>query len=233
MTVTLRPARERGHARHGWLESDHSFSFADYFDPAHMGFRGLRVINEDVIQPGSGFAEHGHRDMEILTYVLRGTLTHRDSTGAKGVLRHGDVQYMSAGTGIRHSEVNESDDEPVHLLQIWILPPRTGLAPSYQQRRFAEADLHNVLRRIAGPDDDGTALRTHRDARIHAARLDPGVTVSYPLGQGRGAWVQVVEGAVDLDGTTMGAGDGAAVDGCDRLTLTARDPAEILLFDLD
>jgi redox-sensitive bicupin YhaK (pirin superfamily) len=233
MSIILRPARERGHAHHGWLDSDHTFSFADYFDPAHMGFRALRVINDDVIQPGMGFGQHGHRDMEIISYVVRGSLAHQDSTGAKGVLRRGDVQYMSAGTGIRHSEFNDSDSEEVRLLQIWIVPPHPGLTPSYHQRSFSDADKSNRLRLIAGPEDDGAALVTHRDVRVYAGLLESGVTVSHRLGSGRGVWVQVVEGTVDLDGVAMSGGDGAAIEDREALSLTARDRAEILLFDLD
>jgi redox-sensitive bicupin YhaK (pirin superfamily) len=232
MTLTLRPADARGHANHGWLASTHTFSFADYFDPAHMGFRALRVINDDVIQPQSGFGLHGHRDMEIITYLVAGTLEHRATLRGHGLLRPGDVQYMSAGTGIRHSEVNPSESEPVRLLQIWIEPPALGLPPAYTQIHVPDAAKHNRLCRIAGPAG-GDGLVTHRDMSLFAARLDPGCAVTHTLRQGRAAWVQVVAGAIDFGPVPLGPGDGAAIEGVSTLTLTARSAAEILLFDLD
>jgi len=233
MTITVRPARERGHAHHGWLDSAHSFSFADYHDPAHMGFRALRVINEDLIQPGTGFGEHGHRDMEIITYVISGVVAHRDTTGGQGEVRPGQVQYLSAGTGLRHSEFNGSASEPLHLLQLWIEPPRRGLPPSYQQVTLPEGARHNTLARLAGPGGGPATLATHRDFSLYAAELDPGVSLSHALAPGRGAWVQVVRGSLSLNGVTLGAGDGAAVEDEASLTLSAVSAAELLLFDLD
>ncbi|MBF0562287.1 MAG: pirin family protein [Alphaproteobacteria bacterium] len=230
MSLILRPARERGHAHHGWLESFHTFSFADYYDPKHMGFRALRVINDDVIQPGTGFGTHGHRDMEIISYVVRGALAHEDTTGGKGVLRRGDVQYMSAGTGVRHSEYNASASEDVRLLQIWILPPRQGLAPSYSQETIPDTAKSNTLRLIAAPDG---GLVTHRDVRVHAGLLEGGIAVTHRLERGRGAWVQVVDGTIEVNGVTMTGGDGAAIEDVQDIVLTAVDRAELLLFDLD
>ncbi len=233
MSIIPRPARERGHADHGWLNSAHSFSFADYYDPAHMGFRALRVINEDVVRPGAGFGMHGHRDMEIISYVIRGALAHEDSTGGKGVLRRGDVQYMSAGTGVRHSEYNASASEDVHFLQIWILPPRQGLPPSYHQVTIPEAGTRNALTLIAAPGGTGGVLATHRDVRVHAGRLEAGTTVRHALEPGRGAWVQMVDGAIDLNGVPLTGGDGAAIDAVGTITITAQASSELLLFDLD
>jgi redox-sensitive bicupin YhaK (pirin superfamily) len=233
MSLTLRPARDRGQASHGWLDSAHTFSFADYHDPAHMGFRALRVINDDVIQPAKGFGQHGHRDMEIVTYVVRGALAHQDTIGGRGVLTRGDVQAMSAGTGLRHSEFNASDSEEVRLLQIWILPEQTGTVPGYHQQTITDAAKTNVLRLIADRAGSDGALHIGRDAAIYAALLDPGVTVAHALGRGRGAWVQVVAGDLDLNGVAMTGGDGAAIEAEDTVTLTARGRAEILLFDLD
>jgi redox-sensitive bicupin YhaK (pirin superfamily) len=230
MSVILRPAGERGHANHGWLDSFHTFSFAEYYHPRHMAFRALRVINDDIIQPGGGFGMHGHRDMEIISYVVRGALAHQDSTGGKGVLRRGDVQYMSAGTGIRHSEFNGSQAEEVRLLQIWLLPSRQGLPPSYRQESIPEAAKHNTLKQVAGP---GGVLPTHRDVRVYAGLLDAGVTVSHPLASGRAAWLQVVDGGLDVNGVAMNSGDGAALEDLETIVITARDSSEILLFDLD
>ncbi len=233
MNIVLRPARERGHADHGWLTSAHSFSFADYYDPTHMGFRALRVINEDFVRPGQGFGTHGHRDMEIISYIVRGSLAHEDTTGGKGVLRPGDVQYMSAGTGIRHSEFNASSSEDVHFLQIWILPPAQGLQPSYQQATISDADKLNTLKLIAAPDASSGALVSHRDIRVLAGLLDPGATLSHTLGLGRGAWVQLIRGSVDIMGIKMNPGDGAAIEDIERITITALSKSELLLFDLD
>ncbi|MEI8396751.1 MAG: pirin family protein [Rhodospirillaceae bacterium] len=253
MSIILRPSRERGHATHGWLDSFHSFSFADYYDPEHMGFRALRVINDDVIQPGAGFGMHGHRDMEIITYIIRGALAHEDTTGGKGMIRRGEVQYMSAGTGVRHSEFNASGTEDARLLQIWIVPPREGLAPSYSQQSIPEASKLNTLRLIAAPDGADGSLITHRDVRVYAGLLEAGAGVSHRLEPGRGAWLQVVDGAIEVNngevnngevnngevnngevnGVTLAAGDGAAIENIENITLTARDRAEILLFDLD
>jgi redox-sensitive bicupin YhaK (pirin superfamily) len=230
--ITVRASEERGLARHGWLESRHTFSFADYHDPAHMGFRALRVINEDRVQPGEGFGSHPHRDMEILTYVIQGALAHRDSTGSAGVIRPGDVQRMSAGTGIVHSEFNASREEPVHFLQIWIVPEHPGLAPGYEQRTFPLAERTGRLRLLAAPDGRDGALRLHQDASVWGALLPAGSRVAHALAPGRHAWLQMVKGKLSLNGTPLAAGDGAAAEGEERLVLEAGDEAEILLFDL-
>ena len=230
--LTLRKSSERGHADHGWLKSFHSFSFADYYDPAHMGFGNLRVINEDWIAPGTGFGTHGHRDMEIVTYVLEGALEHKDSLGTGSVIRPGEVQIMSAGTGIQHSEFNHSPVEPVHLLQIWIVPDRRGLPPRYDQRTFDPAELAGKLRRVVSPDGDGGAIVIHQDASMHAARLAPADVVQHALAPGREAWLQVARGAVTANGARLGPGDGAAVTGERTITVRANEAAEILLFDL-
>ena len=230
--IELRKANERGHANHGWLDTWHSFSFADYHDPAHVSFGPLRVINEDRVQPGAGFPTHGHRDMEILTWVLEGALEHRDSTGAGGVIAPGEIQRMSAGTGIRHSEFNHSSSEPVRFLQIWISPERRGLEPGYEQRRFEDAELGGGLRLIAAPDAPDRAVKIHQDARVYAARLADGDQVTHPVAPGRHAWVQVARGAVALNGLALVEGDGAAVSDETELRIAARQPAELLLFDL-
>ena len=230
--ITVRPSDERGLARHGWLESRHTFSFADYFDPAHMGFRALRVINEDRVQPGEGFGSHPHRDMEILTYVIEGGLAHRDSTGSAMVLRPGEVQRMSAGTGIVHSEFNASREEPVHFLQIWIVPDRQGLDPGYEQRAFPLAERKGRLRLLAAPDGRDGALLLHQDASVFGAVLEPGARLAHELAPGRHAWLQVVKGKLALNGHPLAAGDGASASGEERLVLESGDDAEILLFDL-
>jgi len=230
--IKVRPSDERGLARHGWLESRHTFSFADYFDPAHMGFRALRVINEDRVQPGEGFGSHPHRDMEILTYVIEGGLAHRDSTGSAMVLRPGEVQRMSAGTGIVHSEFNASREEPVHFLQIWIVPDRQGLDPGYEQRAFPLAERKGRLRLLAAPDGRDGALLLHQDASVFGAVLEPGARLAHELAPGRHAWLQVVKGKLALNGRPLAAGDGASASGEERLVLESGDDAEILLFDL-
>jgi len=230
--IKVRPSDERGLARHGWLESRHTFSFADYFDPAHMGFRALRVINEDRVQPGEGFGSHPHRDMEILTYVIEGGLAHRDSTGSAMVLRPGEVQRMSAGTGIVHSEFNASREEPVHFLQIWIVPDRQGLDPGYEQRAFPLAERKGRLRLLAAPDGRDGALLLHQDASVFGAVLEPGARLAHELAPGRHAWLQVVKGKLALNGHPLAAGDGASASGEERLVLESGDDAEILLFDL-
>ena len=231
--IRRRPAEERGHANHGWLKSAHSFSFADYYDPAQMGFRALRVINEDVVQPGTGFGMHGHRDMEIISYVINGALAHEDTTGCSGVLRRGDVQYMSAGTGIRHSESNPSGSEEVHFLQIWILPPRQGLPPSYRQVNIPDSEKRNTLRLLAAPDGTDGVLVTHRDVRLYAGVLEPGVSVSHRPKEGRGTWIQVVDGTLDVNGVPMSRGDGASIENVETIVITVQDKSELLLFDLD
>jgi redox-sensitive bicupin YhaK (pirin superfamily) len=230
--ITIRPAEARGHFDHGWLDTRHTFSFADYYDPSHMGFRGLRVLNEDRVQPGQGFPTHGHRDMEIVSYVLEGALEHKDSMGTGSVIRPGDVQRMSAGTGVLHSEFNHSTREVVHFLQIWILPATRGLEPSYEQRHFAESEKRGRLRLIASRDGADGSVTIHHDARVYATVLGPGQSVTHPLGAGRHAWAQIARGAVTLNGTALRQGDGAAASREPALTLAATEPAEVLVFDL-
>jgi redox-sensitive bicupin YhaK (pirin superfamily) len=231
--LTLRRAADRGHFDHGWLDTFHTFSFAGYQDPAHMGFRALRVINEDRVAPGEGFGTHPHRDMEIVTWVLGGTLAHRDSTGAEGLLRHGDVQRMSAGTGVTHSEYNGSAEEPVHFLQIWILPDRSGHRPAYGQQAVPLDELRGKLRPIATPDGAGGSLTIHQDARVHATILGPGGAVRHPLAPGRHGWVQVARGQATVNGLAVQAGDGVALSGEAAIELAApAGEAELLVFDL-
>src|SRR5438067_5521041 len=207
----IRKAQERGHFDHGWLDTYHTFSFADYQDSAHMGFRALRVINEDRVQPGMGFGMHGHKDMEIVTYVLEGALEHKDSLGNGEVLRPREFQRMSAGTGVRHSEFNPSATEPVHLYQIWLLPRQNGIQPSYEQKRFAEDERRGKLRLVASPDGAEGSLTIHQDARLYLASLLPGQAVAHPIESGRAAWLQVLRGSVNLPGHDLAAGDGVAV----------------------
>lgn len=230
--ITHRPASSRGHFDFGWLDTHHTFSFGDYFDPKQAQFRALRVLNEDRVQPGQGFGTHGHRDMEILTWVLSGALEHRDSLGTHGVIRPGEAQVMSAGTGIRHSEFNASATEPVHFLQIWILPERQGLAPRYDQVAFQEADLRNRLHLIASPDGASGSVRLFQDVKVFAARLDQGCAVEVALSPSRSGFLQVAVGSLTLNGLTLHAGDGARIEGEPALTLVAGTPAEILFFDL-
>ncbi|CUW38393.1 Putative Pirin-related protein [Magnetospirillum sp. XM-1] len=232
MTLTLRPAAARGHAEHGWLSSRHSFSFADYFDPAHMGFRTLRVINEDWVAPKTGFGTHPHRDMEILTYVIAGAVAHKDSTGGEGVIRRGEVQVMSAGTGIRHSEMNPLPDETLHLLQIWILPEAQRLIPGYAQALFDDESKRDRLRLIASRDGRDGSLVIHQDASVYASILGSGRGLSHDLAEGRGAWVQVVAGALAVNGQVVSAGDGVAIENAAAVTLASENGAEIVLFDL-
>jgi hypothetical protein len=230
--VTLRPAAQRGRTQIDWLDSRHTFSFGDYRDPGHMGFRSLRVINDDRVAPDSGFGTHGHRDMEIITYVLDGELEHRDSLGTGDVLRRGDVQRMTAGTGIRHSEFNPSKTQPVRFLQIWILPEHPGLPAGYEQKKFAEADKRGRLRLIAAPDGRDGALAIHQDVELFAAVLAANQSITHDLQNGRSCWVQVARGPIELNGQSLGEGDGAAVVNEQRIELKGRDDAEVLLFDL-
>jgi len=230
--IRFRDRMTRGESRTGWLESRHSFSFADYHDPAQMGFRALRVINEDRVIPGAGFPAHGHRDMEIITYVLEGALQHRDSLGNGTVIRPGEVQRMSAGTGIVHSEFNPSETEPVHFLQIWLMPDRAGLQPSYEQKAFPTAERRGWLRRVADPAGRDGALTVHQDAALFLGALAAGERVAHALAAGRGAWLQVARGIVALDATEMRTGDGPAIEGHPSLATEAETDAEILLFDL-
>jgi len=230
--ISLRPADARGHANHGWLDSRHTFSFADYFDPAYMGFGALRVINEDRVAPGEGFGAHGHRDMEIFSYVVEGALAHKDSMGNGSTIRPGDIQIMSAGTGVRHSEFNGSDAEPVHFLQIWVTPDTTGLPPRYDEARFPEEDKLNRLRLILSKDGREGSLRLHQDASIYASVLEAGAGVDHALAPGRRAWAQVVKGALEVNGAPAHAGDGLAITDETMLRIVAREKAEVLLFDL-
>jgi redox-sensitive bicupin YhaK (pirin superfamily) len=232
--ITVRRSGERGHFDHGWLDTRHTFSFADYHDERHMGFRALRVINEDQVRPGQGFGTHGHRDMEILSYVLEGTLAHKDSTGGNGTLVPGEVQRMTAGTGVRHSEFNGSDDEPVHFLQIWLLPDRPGHAPGYEQKAFPDAARRGVPRLVASPDGSGGSLTIHQDARVYATLLARGEGFEHRLSPGRHAWVQVARGQASVNGTLLEAGDGAALsdEAAVRLAGAGDGEAEVLLFDL-
>lgn len=232
MTLNLRRAADRGHENHGWLDARHSFSFANYYDPDHMGFRALRVINEDRVAVGAGFPTHGHRDMEIVTYVIAGALAHKDSTGGEGVLHRGDVQAMSAGTGVRHSEFNPLDDKPLHLLQIWIVPALQGLAPSYRQATYSDADKHNRFCTIAASHAADGGLLVNQDARISASILDRGAELRYDLAPGRGVWIQLIGGEIDLNGEIIRAGDGASTDREGALMFKAKSDAEFLLFDL-
>jgi quercetin 2,3-dioxygenase len=229
--LTIRRAGERGHADHGWLDSFHTFSFADYHDPRHQGFRALRVINDDTVAPGMGFGTHGHRDMEIISYVLDGELGHQDSMGNGSVIRPGDVQRMSAGTGVRHSEANPSKTAPVHFLQIWIVPDRAGHAPSYEQIAVPVAQRRGRLRLVASPDGADGSVTIHQDARLFAALLDPGEQVTHTVAAGRHAWIHVARGAVTVNGTALAAGDAVSTSAAGDLAITGVD-AEVLVFDL-
>ena len=230
--ITLRPAGQRGHFDFGWLDTSHSFSFGQYQDPAHEQFRALRVLNDDRVQPGQGFGTHGHRDMEILTWVLEGSLAHKDNSGQAGTLTPGDAQRMTAGRGITHSEFNASGTELVHFLQIWLLPERQGLEPGYELRRFPETERRNRLCLIASRGGAEGSVHWNQDARLHATLLDAGAVVELPLAESRGAWVQVGSGTVTLNGTRLEAGDGAAVEAEAALSITALEAAEVLVFDL-
>jgi redox-sensitive bicupin YhaK (pirin superfamily) len=230
--IKLRPANERGHANHGWLDSHHTFSFAGYHDPKHMGFRALRVINEDRVQPGRGFGTHSHRDMEIISYVLEGGLEHRDSLGTGSVIRPGDVQRMSAGSGVAHSEFNGSQTELVHFLQIWLLPAKNGIEPSYEQKTFEAAALQGGLRLVASPDGREGSLSVNTDALLYAGRFGAGDEAKLPLAPGRHGWVQVVRGEVRLNGKELAEGDGAALSEEAAVALTALSQSEVLVFDL-
>ena len=230
--IVKRPAAERGHFDHGWLDTSHTFSFADYHDPAHMGFRALRVINEDRVAAGQGFGAHSHRDMEIITYVLDGALAHADSIGNRATIVPGDVQRMSAGTGITHSEFNARQDEPVHLLQIWLLPDRRGLAPGYEQKAIPESEERGVLRLLASRDGRDGTVTIHQDVDLYASRLEPGERVKHALADGRHAWLQMVRGRIEVNGTPLAAGDGAAVSAESALEMVAEESTHLLLFDL-
>lgn len=230
--IRVRPADARGAAHFGWLDSRHSFSFGHYFDPQHMGHGPLRVINEDRVEPGGGFDTHGHRDMEIISYVLDGALEHRDSMGNGSIIRPGDVQRMTAGTGIRHSEFNASDTDRVHFLQIWIVPERQGLEPGYEQKNFGREQKLNRLLLVASRDGREGSLVIHRSVDLFASVLEQGGELSHRVGGSRKAWVQVTGGSVELNGERLGPGDGAAIDGPEDLLLRAARDSEFLLFDM-
>ncbi|HVJ66758.1 MAG TPA: pirin family protein [Caulifigura sp.] len=230
--ITRRPARQRGHKNHGWLNANHTFSFGSYYDPQHMQFRALRVMNEDFVSPGMGFGTHPHNDMEIVTYVLEGALEHKDSMGNGEVLRPGEFQRMSAGTGITHSEFNPSKDEPVHLYQIWLLPEKNGITPSYEQKRFPDEGRHNELRLVASRDQADGSLLIHSDARIYLGTIDEGHNVRQQLAPGRYGWLQVLRGSVTVNGQALETSDGAAISGETLLTIEATANAEVMLFDL-
>ena len=230
--ITLRKSAERGHAHHGWLDSYHSFSFAGYHDPQHMGFGPLRVINEDRIDPGAGFGTHGHRDMEIISYVLEGELAHKDNMGNGSVIRPGDVQRLSAGRGVMHSEFNHAPADTTHFLQIWIEPNQFGIAPGYEEKRFEEADKRGRLRLVASPDGDAGSVKIHQDAKLYAGLFDQGERAELALAAGRQAYVHVARGAITLNGQDLGTGDAAKLTGEPALTLTEGNGAEVLVFDL-
>lgn len=228
--IQIRHREERGHFDHGWLDTYHTFSFDRYYDPQHMGFRALRVINEDRVAPAQGFGTHPHRDMEIITYILEGALEHKDSMGTGSIIRPGEVQRMSAGTGITHSEFNPSKSEAVHLLQIWILPEATGIKPSYEQKQIQRNEMKGKLRLIASREPAGDAVKIHQDARLFATALNA-ETVKYPMEPGRYAWIQVARGSMTVNGSALQAGDGIAISDESQLTLSGN--GEALLFDLN
>jgi redox-sensitive bicupin YhaK (pirin superfamily) len=230
--IVRRLAAERGRANFGWLDSRHTFSFGEYYDPRYMGFRALRVINEDRVRPGHGFPTHPHRDMEILSYVLEGALEHRDSMGTGSVIRPGDVQRMSAGTGILHSEANPSPDQPVHFLQIWLLPDRRGIEPSYEQKRFEDPEKQGRLRLVAARDARDGAIAVHQDVDLYSGRFAAGEGTRFELRPGRHAWIQVARGSVTLNGEPLAQGDGAAISDETALNIAGADDSEVLLFDL-
>jgi quercetin 2,3-dioxygenase len=231
--ITVRHAKERGTANFGWLDSRHTFSFGEYHDPAQMGFGPLRVINEDRVSPGQGFGTHGHKDMEIISYVLEGALEHKDSIGTGSVIRPGDVQVMSAGTGIRHSEFNHSKTEPVHFLQIWVLPNRQGIAPRYEQKTFPDAEKRGRLRLVGSSDGRDGSVVIHQDVEVFATLLNEGENLTYALASERKCWIQVLRGSVALDSHDLVAGDGVAIVSQPDLSLTAKaDDTEMLVFDL-
>jgi quercetin 2,3-dioxygenase len=230
--IRIRRAAERGHFDHGWLDTYHTFSFADYYDPEHMSFRALRVINEDRVEPGQGFGMHGHRDMEIVTYILEGALEHRDNLGGGAVLKPGELQRITAGTGVRHSEFNPSMTDPVHLYQIWLLPERKGLVPGYEQRSFPEAEKQDRWQLVASRDGRNGSLTVHQDVALYLASLGEGQELSHELAPGRHAWLQVLRGAVTLNGHELAAGDAVAISGEKGLTVRAAAPSEVMLFDL-
>jgi hypothetical protein len=230
--LTVRRSEDRGHANHGWLDTRHTFSFSSYRDPAHMGFRALRVLNDDRVAPGQGFGTHPHSDFEIISYVVEGALEHRDSMGNGSVIQAGDVQRMTAGTGVTHSEFNHSEAEDVRFLQIWVVPERRGLAPGYEQKRFDEDDKRDRLRLVVSPEGKEGSLRLHQDVNVYASALGAGKHVRHELDTGRHAWIQVIKGAIEVNGTRLDAGDGASSSDETLLELRALEDSEFLLFDL-
>jgi len=232
MALALRKSDERGKANFGWLDSKHSFSFGHYHDPKHMGFGPLRVINEDRVAPGGGFPTHPHSDMEIISYVLEGALEHKDSIGTGSVIRPGDIQRMTAGSGVRHSEFNASKTDSVHFLQIWVIPEKKGLRPSYEQKSFSDDEKRGTLRLIGSRDGREGSVTIHQDVDLYATVLAAGKAVTHTIAVGRGGWIQVVRGAVEIDGSTLEAGDGAAITHSGALTIQGTTDAEVLLFDM-
>jgi redox-sensitive bicupin YhaK (pirin superfamily) len=230
--MTIRKATERGHADHGWLDSHHTFSFADYYDPKHMGFRSLRVINDDRVEAGRGFGAHPHRDMEIISYVLEGALAHKDSMGTGAVIRPGDVQRMSAGTGVVHSEFNASKTDEVHFLQIWLMPARNGIKPGYEQKTFTDADKRGTLKLVASPDGANGSITIHTDARVYAGVFGKDQTAELPLAPNRGAWVHVARGNVKVNDQVLGEGDGVAIENEAQVRVAGIDDGEVIVFDL-
>jgi len=230
--LKLRRAEDRGHANHGWLDTHYTFSFADYYDPRSMGFGALRVINDDTVAPGAGFPPHSHRDMEIITYVLEGAVQHQDSMGNGSIIKPGEVQRMSAGTGVTHSEYNASKTEPLHLLQIWILPSRSGLPTGYEQKYFSDAEKRGRLRLVASPDGADSSVRIQQNARMFASLLEGGQGVSHEFEKGRLGWLHVARGSAEVNGTSLKAGDGVGISDVAKLTIRSKDRGEILLFDL-
>jgi redox-sensitive bicupin YhaK (pirin superfamily) len=232
--MTIRKATDRGHAKHGWLDSHHTFSFADYHDPKHMGFRSLRVINDDRVEGGQGFGAHSHRDMEIISYVLEGELSHKDSMGTGETIRPGDVQRMSAGTGVQHSEFNGSKHDEVHFLQIWLIPKKQGIKPGYEQKLFSEADKRGKLRLVASPDGQDGSITVHTDAKLYAGLFTEGEAADLAIAPSRGAWVHVAKGRIRINGKELAAGDGAAFEheSSVRIEGVAGGEGEVLAFDL-
>ena len=230
--ITIRKAEDRGHFDFGWLDTYHTFAFGDYYDPEFMGFRSLRVINEDRVAPRTGFPTHGHRDMEIITYVLEGSLNHRDSMGNGSAIRPGEVQRMTAGSGVTHSEQNSSKTDAVHLLQIWILPNARNLRPGYEQKTFSDEEKRGRLLLVASTDGRGGSVTIHQDAAIYASVLEPGSEIVHELGADRNAWIQVARGAITVNGNDLNQGDGAAISAESAITLAGREDSEVLLFDL-
>ena len=230
--ISIRQSNDRGAVNMGWLDARHSFSFGSYYDPDHMGFGPLRVINEDRVQPAQGFGMHGHRDMEIITYIIEGALEHKDSMGNGSVIRRGDVQRMTAGTGVMHSEFNHSNEDLTHLLQIWILPERNGLQPGYEEKLFDEGDKRNRLLLIASQDSRDGSLKIHQDVDLYASILDGDAQVEHQFADGRKGWIQVIRGQLNVNGSPLSAGDGAALDDAGSVTISAADESEFLLFDM-